>query len=113
MSVVRLMRAAQILPLGWFVYACDQTVAVGEDHPGLGLEAFEYGVLRYDTLGNLSVAVAARVLIKDAMWCEYVPKVDVADRPQPFHHVLNVFKDHHVTSVPKPTSRTQIWEVRI
>ena len=104
------MRALQILGVHRLGDAIVQIQPLGQFRPRHGLEALKDKVRRYSAAGNALIAVLAVPCGEDAVGLDRPPERGIVERAKPFFYIINVFKNHHATSVPEPDSPTQIWE---
>lgn len=103
------MRACQILRIDRLVDPMRQTVAGRQGLPHNDFEPGQDRILRHLSGRDQGIAVGPIRLGQDLMERGRFLKRDVTHRGQPILNILNIFKNHLVTSLPRPRPALQIW----
>ena len=92
-----LMRGRQILPIDGLVDPVLEPEALSQRQASHRLETDEHRVLAHLAMSDLPIAVLPVGVGEHLVGLSRLPEVDVIERRQPLFHVLDVFKDHHIS----------------
>ena len=106
----QLMGASEVLPVYRLVDAVLQSQPFGQLHPRHRLEALQDLFLRHAAFGDAGIAVIPISFGKDRIGLNSLPEAEVVQWCEPFHDIVNVFKDQHTDSLSKTAPAMQIWK---
>ncbi len=112
MSVVRSVRATQVLRVYRFIDAICQAEADLQLHPRHGLKAAQDFLFGDAAFGKDLIEMRPVCARADVPQLYSIPEAFVIKGCEPFFYVLNVFKNNHIRSVSDHALTTQIWEVK-